>query len=82
MSAKEHCQTKTLESNRSIKTLGGKLTSQEVVTMQDIWLPEFDKNRRIDQHKCLVHDKDECKYDIILGSKFLSKTGIKLNYAN
>jgi hypothetical protein len=45
MSAKEHCQTKTLESNRSIKTLGGKLTSQEVVTMQDIWLPEFDKKQ-------------------------------------
>jgi hypothetical protein len=71
-----------LESNRSIKTLGGKLTSQEVVTMQDVRLPDFDINRRIDQHKCLVHDNDDCKYNIILGSKFLSKTGIKLNYAN
>jgi hypothetical protein len=49
----KNCQTKTLESKESIKTLGGKLTSQEVVTMQDIRLPEFDKNRRIDQHKCL-----------------------------
>jgi hypothetical protein len=66
----KNCQTKTLESNKSIKTLGGKLTSQEVVTMRDIRLPEFDKNRRIDQHKCLVHDNDDCKYNIILGSKF------------
>jgi hypothetical protein len=81
MSAKE-LPNKTLESNKSIETLGGKLTSQEVVTMRDIWLPEFNKNRRIDQHKCLVHDNDDCKYDIILGSKFLTKTGIKLNYAD
>jgi hypothetical protein len=78
----KNCQTKTLESNKSIETLGGKLTSQEVVTMRDIRLPEFDKKRRIDQHKCLVHGNGDCKYDIILGSKFLAKTGIKLNYAD
>ena len=50
--------------------------------MRDIRLPEFDKNRRIDSHKCLVHDNDACNYDIILGTQFLSKTGIKLDYAN
>ncbi len=54
---------------------------QEVITMQDIRLPKFDKNRRINQEKVLVFDNDNVKYDIILGINFLSKTGIKLNYS-
>ncbi len=54
---------------------------QEVVTMQDIRLPEFDKNRRINQQKLLVFDNNNVKYNIILGTNFLSKTGIKLNYS-
>jgi hypothetical protein len=44
-------------------------------------LPEFDKNRRINQQTVLVFDKENVKYDIILGTNFLSKTGIKLNYS-
>jgi hypothetical protein len=44
-------------------------------------LPEFDKNRHINQQKVLVFDNDNIKYDIILGTNFLSKTGIKLNYS-
>jgi hypothetical protein len=50
--------------------------------LRDIRLPEFDKNRRIDQQKCLVFDNDNCNYDIILGTDFLTTTGIKLNYAD
>eukprot|EP00956_Cyclotella_meneghiniana_P021042 scaffold37820_cov36-Cyclotella_meneghiniana.AAC.2 len=65
---------------KQVTTLAGKLRSEEVVTTRDIRLPEFDKNRRIDQHTCLVFDNDKCNYDIILGTKFLSKVGIKLNY--
>ncbi len=49
--------------------------------MQDIRLPEFDKNRRINQKKVLVFDNDNVNYNIILGTNFLSKTGIKLNYS-
>jgi hypothetical protein len=78
----KNCQTKPLESSRKVSTLAGKLQVKEVVTMRDIRLPEFDKNRRIDSHKCLVHDNDACNYDIILGTQFLSKTGIKLDNAN
>jgi hypothetical protein len=44
-------------------------------------LPEFDKNRRINQQKVLVFDNNNVKHDIILGTNFLSKTGIKLNYS-
>ena len=65
---------------KKVTTLAGKLLSKKVVTMRDIRLPEFDKNRRINQHTCMVFDNDNCKYDIILGTKFLSKAGIKLDY--
>ncbi len=64
-----------------MRTLAGHLKTQEVVTKQDIRLPEFDKNRRINQQKEFVFDNDNVKYDIILGTNFLSKTGIKLNYS-
>ncbi len=49
--------------------------------MQDVSLPEFDKNRRINQQKVLVFDNDNIKYNIILGTNFLSKTGIKWKYS-
>ncbi len=64
-----------------MRTLAGYLKTQEVVKMQDIRLPEFDKNRCINQQKVLVFDNNNIKYDIILGTNFLSKTGIKLNYS-
>ncbi len=71
--------TKLLGDTRLESTLAGCLKMQEVVTMQDIRLPKFNKNRRNHQ-KVLVFDNDNVKYDIILGTNFLSKTGIKLNY--
>ena len=49
--------------------------------MRDLRLPKFNKNRRINQQKVLVLDNDNVKYDIILGTNFLSETGIKLNYS-
>jgi hypothetical protein len=45
--------------------------------MQGIRLPEFDKNRRINQQKVLAFDNNKVKYNIILGTNFLSKTGKK-----
>jgi hypothetical protein len=73
--------TKLLGDTKLMRTLIGPLKMQEVTTMQDIRLPEFDKNRRINQQKVLVFDNDNIKYDIILGTNFLSKTEIKLNYS-
>jgi hypothetical protein len=73
--------TKLLGDTKLVITLAGHLKTQEVVTMRDIRLPEFDKNRHINQQKALVFDNDNVKYDIILGTNFLSKTGIKLNYS-
>ncbi len=73
--------TKLLGDTKLVRTLAGRLKTQEVVTMQDIRLPEFDKNRRINQQKVLVFDNNNVKYNIILGSNILSKTGIKFNYS-
>jgi hypothetical protein len=73
--------TELLGGTKLVRTLEGHLKMQEVVTMQDIRLPELDKNRRISQQKVLVFDNNNVKYDIILGTNFLSKTGIKLNYS-
>ncbi len=72
--------TKLLGDTKLVRTLAGRLKMQEVVTMQDIRLPESDKNH-INQQKVLVFDNDNVKYNIILGTNFLSKTGIKLNYS-
>jgi hypothetical protein len=72
--------TKLLGDTKLVRTLlTGHLKMQEVVTMQDLRLPEFDKNMRINQQKVLVFDNDSVKYNIILGTNFLTKTGIKLN---
>ena len=50
--------------------------------MRDIRLPEFDKNRKINEQKCLVFDNNNCTYDVILGTNFLTKAGIKLDYVD
>ena len=49
-----------------------------MLTMRDFSLPEFDKNRRIEDQKALVFDTP-CRYDIIFGTDLLSKAGIKIN---
>jgi hypothetical protein len=73
--------TKLLGDTKLVKTLAGPLKTQEVVTMQDIRLPEFDKNRPINQQKVLVFDNDNIKYNIILSTNILSKSGVMLNYS-
>jgi hypothetical protein len=73
--------TKLLGGTKLVRTLTGRIKTQEVVRLRDIRLPEFDKNRRINQQKVLVFDNNNVKYDIILGKNFLFKTGIKLNYS-
>jgi hypothetical protein len=35
----------------------------------------------LDQQKALVFDADSCRYDVILGADFLSKTGIDVKYS-
>ncbi len=65
--------TKLLGDIKLVRTLPGCLKMQEVITMHDLRLPKFDKNRRINQQKVLVFDNENVKYDIILGTNFLSR---------
>jgi hypothetical protein len=58
--------TKLLGDTNLVRTLVGHLKTHKAVTMQDLRLPEFDKNRRINQQKVLVFDKDNIKYNINL----------------
>jgi hypothetical protein len=73
--------TKVIGDTKLVRTLADHLKRQEVIRMSNLRLPKFDKNRRINQQKVLVFNNDNVKYDIILGTNFLSKTGIKLNYS-
>ncbi len=49
--------------------------------MRNLRLPEFDKNRNVDQQKALVFQSETCKYGVILGADFLTKTGIDVKYS-
>jgi hypothetical protein len=70
-----------LGDTKHVRTLAGHLKAQEVIMMKDFRLPQFDKNRHINQQQVFVFDNDNVKYNIILGTNFLSKIGIKLNYS-
>jgi hypothetical protein len=52
-----------------------------MVVLRNLRLPELDKNCNVDQQKALVFDADYCRYDVILGADFLSKTGIDVKYS-
>jgi hypothetical protein len=73
--------TKFLGDIKLVRNLANHPKTQKVVTMQDLRLPKFDKHWRINQQKVLVFDNDNIKYNIILSTNLLSKTGFKLNYS-
>ncbi len=64
-----------------VNTLAGSYQSSAMVIMRNIRLPELDKNRNVDQQKALTFESDTCKYDVILGTDFLTKTGIDVKYS-
>jgi hypothetical protein len=76
-----NCQTCEISKNRKMETLAGSYTSSEMVVLRNLRLPELDKNCNVDQQKALIFDADSCRYDVILGADFLSKTGIDVKYS-
>jgi hypothetical protein len=64
-----------------VSTLAGTYTSTEKIIMHNLRLPEFDKNRIVDQQKALVFHSEICKYDVIMGADFLRKVGIYVKYS-
>lgn len=62
-----------------LKTLKDPVLSIQVVTLQDIRLPEFDKNMIITKQKAIVFDNPKITYHVILGTVFfVFKNQIKL----
>jgi hypothetical protein len=72
-----------ISNSSKITTLAGSYTSSEMVVLRNLRLPEpeLDKNRNVNQQKALIFDADSCRYDVILGADFLSKTGIDVKYS-
>ena len=60
-----------LQKRTRIRTIAGTMTAQNMVNLTGIRLPEFDKNRKIDNQKALIFDQ-ECRYDLILGADFFN----------
>jgi hypothetical protein len=52
-----------------------------MVVLCNFRLPELDKHYNVDHQKALIFDADSCRYDVILGADFLSKTGIDVKYS-
>ncbi len=52
-----------------------------MVVLCNLRLPELGKNRNVDQQKALIFDADSCRYDVILGADFLSKTEVDVKYS-
>ena len=73
--------TVPLKEAKKISCMAGVMTTQEMVQLRDIRLPEFDKNRRVAEQKALVFHK-KLRYDLILGADFLTKVGINIIYEN
>ena len=58
---------KFLNDKRSFRTLAGTLQADQIVTMRDIRLPEFNRSATIAQQRALIFDNTNCKYDLNLG---------------
>ena len=72
--------SKPLQEVKKVTTIAGSLKTQHMIYLRELKLPEFDKNRKVDELKALVFE-GKCRYDIILGADFLTKTGIDINYS-
>ena len=55
-----------LPERQKMNTIVGQYYAQEEVTMEDVVLPEFDRNKHIQKQKALVFEQP-CRYDLILG---------------
>lgn len=73
------CTPTRLQQPIKTKTLKGEFTSHTYVMLRDMVLPEFDRNRRIDEQPAYIFDGPS-RYDVILGRDFLRRIGIKLDF--
>jgi hypothetical protein len=64
-----------------VNTLAGSYQLSAMVVMRNLRLPELDKNRNVEQQKALIFEPDTCRYDVILGADFMTKTGIDVKHS-
>ena len=62
-----------------INTAAGIMKPIGIITIDKLRLPEFNRNAIIDTHMFKVFTLD-CQFDLILGTDFLSKSGINIMY--
>ena len=62
-----------------MNTIVGVYQVQKEIWLEDIVLPEFDRNQHIQAQKAYVFDQP-CRYDLIMGRDFLTLAGISLNF--
>ena len=75
------CESTKLSNIITSNTIAGNFTSRECIQMKEITLPEFDRNKKIDQQGAYVFG-GECSYDVILGRDFLTNAGIDIRFAD
>ena len=64
-----------LDKKTIMTTVAGVYESGGEVSLQNICLPELNKNRIVNNQTLLVFESD-FRYDVILGSDFLQNSGI------
>ena len=64
---------------QTVNTLAGHMTTNGKVKVTGMRLPEFDRNRVIEEHEFSTFNA-KCKYDMILGADYCKKLGLKLDY--
>ena len=69
------------QQKKKVTTLAGTIKTKNLVNLRVIRLPELDKSCRIEEQKALIFE-EKCRYDVILGSNFLTKSGIDIKYNN
>ena len=70
----------SMKQGKKINTIAGQMKTSKMVKLRNIELPEFDKNCCIEGTKALIFE-NECKYDIIFGSDFLTMIGMDIKYS-
>ncbi len=76
-----HCKPCAITNEHKIHTLTGTCSTKQMVVMRKVILPELDKNWVVEEQKTLVFDW-QCKYEVIFGTDFLSKTDIDIKYSS
>ena len=73
------CQPTILPTPQKTTTAAGDFDTSKSVILKDLFLPAFDRSKRIFQCEARVFDAP-CRYDIIVGRDFLSSIGLKMDF--